>query len=579
MYDLGDRLLMVACDRISTYDVVHPTPIPDKGRVLTGLSVFWFGQDRPHRAQPPALGHRRRARRGPRPRDRRAQAADAARRVRRARLHHGLGLEGLPGHRHGLGHRAAAGPARVRAAARADLHARRRRPRRATTRRSTSSTAAEPRRRRATSWRACATSRSSSTAFAADHARERGVILADTKFEFGLDDDGELVVGDEVLTPDSSRYWPADGYEPGRPAAELRQAVRPRLGVRQRLGQDAAGARDARRRRRRHAASGTSRPTRRSPASRSPPGWRGPRREGARAHPAQGGDPRPAGHRRRARAARARLRAACANVHVGRLVELDVDDPSQLDEMCRSLLANPLIEDYEVVAAHEGRRRPLPGLLRRRRRAAGRRARRRRRAAVARRAGPARRRRGRRSRAASPTATTCASARSRASRRSWSRSIAFAREGGPVLGICNGFQILCEAGLLPGALLPNTALRFVCRQVDARGRQHADTPFTHALRRGRSALDPGQAHDRAATARRPSSSRSSRRPGRSSCATRRGTTRTARERHRRRVQRRGQRPRADAASRARGRRAHRLGRRPPALRVDGPARAGAGVAA
>ncbi len=52
--------------------------------------------------------------------------------------------------------------------------------------------------------------------FAADHARERGVILADTKFEFGLDDDGQLVVGDEVLTPDSSRFWPADDYEPGR---------------------------------------------------------------------------------------------------------------------------------------------------------------------------------------------------------------------------------------------------------------------------------------------------------------------------------------------------------------------------
>jgi hypothetical protein len=52
--------------------------------------------------------------------------------------------------------------------------------------------------------------------FAAEHARERGVILADTKFEFGVDDDGELVVGDEVLTPDSSRYWPADGYQAGR---------------------------------------------------------------------------------------------------------------------------------------------------------------------------------------------------------------------------------------------------------------------------------------------------------------------------------------------------------------------------
>jgi len=42
IYDLGDRLLLVASDRISTYDVVHPTPIPDKGKVLTGLSVFWF---------------------------------------------------------------------------------------------------------------------------------------------------------------------------------------------------------------------------------------------------------------------------------------------------------------------------------------------------------------------------------------------------------------------------------------------------------------------------------------------------------------------------------------------------------
>jgi phosphoribosylaminoimidazole-succinocarboxamide synthase len=52
--------------------------------------------------------------------------------------------------------------------------------------------------------------------FAADHARDRGVILADTKFEFGLDADGVLTVGDEVLTPDSSRFWPADGYQVGR---------------------------------------------------------------------------------------------------------------------------------------------------------------------------------------------------------------------------------------------------------------------------------------------------------------------------------------------------------------------------
>jgi phosphoribosylaminoimidazole-succinocarboxamide synthase len=52
---------------------------------------------------------------------------------------------------------------------------------------------------------------------AGDHARERGIVLADTKFEFGLDPDGVLTLGDEVCTPDSSRFWPADQYEPGRP--------------------------------------------------------------------------------------------------------------------------------------------------------------------------------------------------------------------------------------------------------------------------------------------------------------------------------------------------------------------------
>jgi phosphoribosylaminoimidazole-succinocarboxamide synthase len=52
--------------------------------------------------------------------------------------------------------------------------------------------------------------------YACDHARERGIILADTKFEFGLDADGALTLGDEALTPDSSRFWPADGYEPDR---------------------------------------------------------------------------------------------------------------------------------------------------------------------------------------------------------------------------------------------------------------------------------------------------------------------------------------------------------------------------
>ena len=49
----------------------------------------------------------------------------------------------------------------------------------------------------------------------AAYARERGIIIADTKFEFGLDEEGNMVIGDEMLTPDSSRFWPADSYEPG----------------------------------------------------------------------------------------------------------------------------------------------------------------------------------------------------------------------------------------------------------------------------------------------------------------------------------------------------------------------------
>ena len=52
--------------------------------------------------------------------------------------------------------------------------------------------------------------------FAAEHALSRGIILADTKFEFGIGADDRLTLGDEVLTPDSSRFWPADGYEGGR---------------------------------------------------------------------------------------------------------------------------------------------------------------------------------------------------------------------------------------------------------------------------------------------------------------------------------------------------------------------------
>jgi hypothetical protein len=81
-----------------------------------------------------------------------------------------------------------------------------------------------------------------------DYARQRGIIIADTKFEFGLDN-GKLILIDEVLTPDSSRFWPADQYAPGKRPAELRQAIRPRLSRNAGLGQDPARPETAGRRR------------------------------------------------------------------------------------------------------------------------------------------------------------------------------------------------------------------------------------------------------------------------------------------------------------------------------------------
>ena len=85
-----DRLLLVASDRISTFDVVLPTEIPDKGRVLTGLSGFWFARTREVVREPPARAEARR------PLERVPAAGDAAARVRRPRLSRGIGLEGLP---------------------------------------------------------------------------------------------------------------------------------------------------------------------------------------------------------------------------------------------------------------------------------------------------------------------------------------------------------------------------------------------------------------------------------------------------------------------------------------------------
>jgi phosphoribosylaminoimidazole-succinocarboxamide synthase len=216
LYDLGDdRLLMVASDRISTYDAVHPTPIPDKGKVLTGLSVFWFA-----RTGHVIANHLVSATDGV-PRKVRGRALA----VRRLRM---LPVECVVrGYITGSGWKDYEATGAVSGVA---LPAGLRESEQLPTPIFTPSSKAqdghdEPIDFARTvelvgSEELAGRMRDASVAlyrFAANHARERGVILADTKFEFGLDEDGELVLGDEVLTPDSSRYWPAEGYEPGRP--------------------------------------------------------------------------------------------------------------------------------------------------------------------------------------------------------------------------------------------------------------------------------------------------------------------------------------------------------------------------
>ncbi|HYM54895.1 MAG TPA: phosphoribosylaminoimidazolesuccinocarboxamide synthase [Solirubrobacteraceae bacterium] len=209
-----DRLLMVASDRISTYDAVHPTPIPDKGRVLTGLSVFWFGK-----TAHIVANHLVSATDGV-PDEARGRALV----VRRLRM---LPVECVVrGYITGSGWKDYQATGRVSGI---ELPPGLRESECLPEPIFTPSTKADVGHDEAIDFdraaelvgdaelmRRVADVAVELYSFAADHARESGVILADTKFEFGLDEDGRLVVGDEVLTPDSSRYWPADGYEPGR---------------------------------------------------------------------------------------------------------------------------------------------------------------------------------------------------------------------------------------------------------------------------------------------------------------------------------------------------------------------------
>jgi phosphoribosylaminoimidazole-succinocarboxamide synthase len=209
LYALDDeRLLLVASDRISTFDVVLPTEIPDKGRVLTGLSAFWFARTRDicpnHLLGLAADGRSTECRRlemlplecvvrgylaGSGWKDYGRTGA-----VCGHELPDGLAeSERLPepiftpstkavtGHDENIDRERAAelvGAERLAEVERVSLGLYR---------------------------------------FAAGHAAARGILIADTKFEFGVDTDGRLVLADEVFTPDSSRFWPANQYRPGRP--------------------------------------------------------------------------------------------------------------------------------------------------------------------------------------------------------------------------------------------------------------------------------------------------------------------------------------------------------------------------
>ena len=175
---------------------------------------------------------------------------------------------------------------------------------------------------------------------AAEHAAERGIILADTKFEFGRHAGAEVVLGDEVLTPDSSRFWPADHYEPGRSQPSFdKQYVRDWA--------DEAGWDHSPARRRSCPTTWSSRPE--PSTSRPTSGSRGAASEGeARVliRPKEGIlDPQ---GKAVERALPALGFEGVEHVRVGRMVELEAESADRLDELCEKLLANPLIEDYEI---------------------------------------------------------------------------------------------------------------------------------------------------------------------------------------------------------------------------------------
>jgi len=202
------HLLLVASDRISVFDVVLPTEIPDKGRVLTGLSGFWFT-----RTRETVPNHLLTIRKDGRSTECRRLTMLPIECVVRGYLS-GSGWKDYLESGEVCGHRLPAGlreseqlgePIFTPATKAQTGH-----DQNITREQAADLIGAD---------RLSEVERISLELYrtAAEYAASRGIIVADTKFELGLDDEGALVLGDEAVTPDSSRFWPTDAYKPGGP--------------------------------------------------------------------------------------------------------------------------------------------------------------------------------------------------------------------------------------------------------------------------------------------------------------------------------------------------------------------------
>jgi phosphoribosylaminoimidazole-succinocarboxamide synthase len=208
LYAMDDeRLLLIASDRISTFDVVLPTEIPDKGRVLTGLSAFWFA-----RTEDVCANHLLELRPDGRSLECRRLEMLPIECVVRGYLA-GSGWKDYQATGQVCGHSLPAG-----------LRESDQLPEPIFTPATKAQTGHDENITRDEAAELVGADRLAEAEaislalyrFASDYAAERGIIIADTKFELGIDTEGRLVLGDEALTPDSSRFWPADSYEPGR---------------------------------------------------------------------------------------------------------------------------------------------------------------------------------------------------------------------------------------------------------------------------------------------------------------------------------------------------------------------------